>query len=156
MKPHHPQTNLSRRIALIITCISAICMPFIVNGEWERHTIDQSSRGADGVRLQDVNGDGLMDIATGWEEGGQVKVYLHPGHQKVRQPWPSVIVGEVPSPEDAVFMDVDGNGMVDVVSSCEGKTRSVFVHWAPQHSKDYLDAKQWKTTTIPCVKKKAM
>ena len=32
--------------------------------------IDASSRGADGVRLADVNGDGLMDITTGWEEGG--------------------------------------------------------------------------------------
>ncbi|MCB9783057.1 MAG: hypothetical protein H6751_08865 [Candidatus Omnitrophica bacterium] len=38
---------------------------------WKRHTIDQSSEGADGVRLMDVNGDGLMDIATGWEEGAR-------------------------------------------------------------------------------------
>ena len=36
---------------------------------WERHTIDSSSRGADGVRLADANGDGLLDITTGWEEG---------------------------------------------------------------------------------------
>ena len=36
---------------------------------WNRHTIDNSSRGADGIRLLDVNADGLLDIATGWEEG---------------------------------------------------------------------------------------
>ena len=39
------------------------------DGVWTRHTIDNSSRGADGVRFLDVNGDGLEDIATGWEEG---------------------------------------------------------------------------------------
>jgi len=124
--------------------------------EWKRHTIDQSSQGADGVRLLDVNHDGLPDVATGWEEGGLVKAYLHPGHDQVKHPWPSVIVGEVPSPEDAVFMDVDGNGIVDVISCCEGKTRSVFVHWAPKKQEDYLDAQRWKTTPIPCLEKQAM
>ncbi len=38
---------------------------------WVRHTIDDSSRGADGVRLGDVNGDGLPDIVTGWKEGAE-------------------------------------------------------------------------------------
>jgi hypothetical protein len=33
---------------------------------WRRHTIDGSSLGADGVRLADVNGDGLADRATNW------------------------------------------------------------------------------------------
>ena len=36
---------------------------------WKRHVIDDSSRGADGTRLADINGDGLPDIATGWEQG---------------------------------------------------------------------------------------
>ena len=43
---------------------------------WRRHAIDGSSRGADGVRLADVNGDGRPDIATGWEEGGVIRAYL--------------------------------------------------------------------------------
>ena len=46
---------------------------------WARHTIDASSEGADGVRLADRNGDGRLDIATGWEEGGIVRAYLNPG-----------------------------------------------------------------------------
>ena len=29
---------------------------------WKRHTIDDTSRGADGAKLTDVNDDGLMDI----------------------------------------------------------------------------------------------
>ena len=36
-----------------------------VLGSWERHTIDNSSKGADGVRVADVNGDGLLDLTTG-------------------------------------------------------------------------------------------
>jgi hypothetical protein len=46
---------------------------------WQRHVIDDASRGADGIRLADVNGDGLPDIAAGWEEGGTVRAYLNPG-----------------------------------------------------------------------------
>ena len=56
----------------------------------------------------DVNDDGLSDIATGWEEGGKVRVYLHPGPAKVKEAWPAVTVGQVRSPEDAVFVDLDG------------------------------------------------
>jgi len=37
---------------------------------WKRHTIDNSSSGADGAKLADINADGLPDIVTGWEEGG--------------------------------------------------------------------------------------
>ena len=54
-------------------------------GPWARHTIDDSSKGADGIRLADINGDGLPDIATGWEEGGIVRAYLHPGKAKAKQ-----------------------------------------------------------------------
>jgi hypothetical protein len=60
---------------------------------WARHTVDSSSRGADGVRLADVNGDSLLDIATGWEEGGRIRVYLNPGPHKSKAPWPAVTVG---------------------------------------------------------------
>ena len=116
---------------------------------WPRHTIDDSSRGADGVRLMDVNKDGLPDIATGWEEGGITRVYLHPGAAKVKSPWPRVTVGETPSVEDAVFADLDDDGAVDVVSSCEGEAKTVFVHWGPKGSGDYLDARKWTTRPVP-------
>jgi hypothetical protein len=119
---------------------------------WARHIIDRTSRGADGVRLADVNGDGKLDVCTGWEEGGLVRVYLHPGKDRVRQPWPAVTVGRVASPEDAVFADLDGDKAVDVVSSCEGKTRTIYVHWAPSDPKRYLDPEAWTTAEIPATK----
>lgn len=115
---------------------------------WQRHVIDDSSRGADGTRLMDVNGDGLPDIATGWEEGGAVRVYLNPGPAKAKQKWPAVTVGSAKNVEDAVFADLDGDGAVDVVSSCEGGTQSMFVHWAPK-AEDYLTTEAWQTEAIP-------
>lgn len=117
---------------------------------WQRHTIDDSSRGADGVRLADVNHDGHLDITTGWEEGGVIRVYLNPGPQAATLKWPAVSVGKVKSPEDAVFADLDADGAVDVVSSCEGKTRTMFIHWAPADAADYLRASAWKTQAIFC------
>jgi hypothetical protein len=121
---------------------------------WTRHTIDDSSRGADGVRVADVNGDGLPDLTTGWEEGGKVRVYLNPGPEKAKEQWPAVTVGNVKSPEDAVFADLDGDGAMDVVSSCEGSTQTVFVHWAPKSADDYLKPDKWSTAAFPATKKK--
>ncbi len=133
----------------VLTIFLTTCFSAIADKPWARHVIDNSSRGADGARLRDVNGDGLPDIATGWEEGGAVRAYLHPGKSKVRGKWPAVTVGEVKSAEDAIFIDVDGDGAFDVVSSCEGRTRKVYVHWAPKSSQDYLNPDKWKTEAIP-------
>jgi len=58
-----------------------------------------------------------------------------------------VTVGKVGSPEDAVFVDLDGDGNLDVVSSCEGKTRSIYFHFAPAREK-ILDAKEWTTVAL--------
>lgn len=121
---------------------------------WPRHTIDRSSRGADGVRVSDVNGDGHLDITTGWEQGGVIRVCLNPGPQKAKEEWPAVTVGEVAAPEDAVFVDLDGDGAIDVVSSCEGRNRTVYVHWAPAEKERYLDAAAWTTDAFPATAKK--
>src|SRR5687768_7144553 len=60
---------------------------------WRRHTIDDSSLGPDGVRLGDINGDGLPDVATPWEQGGKVVVYLNPGKTAVKEHWRQIVVG---------------------------------------------------------------
>jgi hypothetical protein len=117
---------------------------------WRRHTLDASSRGADGVRLDDVNRDGLPDAVTGWEEGHLVRVYFHPGVERVRREWPRVTVGQVAAPEDAVLVDLDGDAELDVISCCEGRTRTVFVHWAPADPAQRGDDSAWTTAAIPC------
>lgn len=121
---------------------------------WRRHVIDSALKGADGVRLRDANGDGRLDVATGWEEGGGIRVCLNPGPSACREQWRCVTVGTVGDPEDAVLVDLDGDGAIDVVSSCEGRTRSIFVHWAPSGRDRYLDPSAWQTQPLPAAQNK--
>lgn len=114
---------------------------------WKHHIIDNSSSGADGVKLTDVNGDGLLDITTGWEEGGITKLYLHPGVGKVEENWPSVIVGNTPNVEDAVFADMNDDGRLDIVSCTEKGSEKIFVHLSPK--KDFLKPGNWKQYVLP-------
>ncbi|MCA9041635.1 MAG: VCBS repeat-containing protein [Planctomycetaceae bacterium] len=140
--------------ALLFPLFVFFALPQIAYGQefvgepWVRHTIDNSSEGADGVRLMDVNRDGLLDIATGWEEGGEIHVCLNPGKDAVRSLWPTIKVGNVKSPEDAVFVDLNGDRQVDVVSCCEGDTRTMFLHMAPPLRSQYENSKLWKTETL--------
>ena len=115
---------------------------------WPLHVIGDAQAGADGVRLADINGDGRLDVATGFEEGGLTRVFLHPGAARVQSKWPAVTVGQTLSVEDAVFMDLDGDGVKDVISSCEGGTLALFVQWAP--GKDaLLNQDAWRQEAIP-------
>ncbi|MFN2427967.1 MAG: FG-GAP repeat domain-containing protein [Candidatus Binatia bacterium] len=119
------------------------------DGPWVRHTIDDSLRGADGVRVADVNADGLPDVTTGWEEAAVTRAYLHPGLDAVTEPWPAVTVGDTPNVEDAVWADVDGDGQTDVVSSLEGQAQVMTVSFAPEDPADFLDPAAWTTEPIP-------
>ena len=139
------------RFALIVLVILLIKPSVHSQSEvvWKRHVIDNSLKGADGVRLDDANGDGLPDIVTGWEQSGLVRIYFNPGKETVRSKWKYVTVGAAPDVEDAVLVDLDGDGAKDVVSSCEGTTRRLQVHWAPPPGKDYADSTLWQTAVFP-------
>lgn len=115
---------------------------------WNRHTIDDTSLGADGARSMDVNGDGLPDIIAGWEQGGVSRIYLMNRNPGQKPTWTIVEAGPAPSVEDALLVDLDQDGAVDVISSTEGKNEKVLVHWAPSNPKDYSNAKKWKTENL--------
>jgi len=136
---------------VIVCFLFHLCVVFSLSSQstiWKRHTIDATFSGADGVRIADVNNDGLSDITTGWEEGGYTKVYIHPGFNLVRQKWPSVIVGKTPNVEDAVFVDLDNDGAMDVVSSTEGNNKKIYINWAPSNPNEYLKAEKWKSQVL--------
>jgi hypothetical protein len=116
---------------------------------WVFHVIEDRFAGADGVKFGDLNGDGLMDAVVPWEESGVVTVHLHPGPAQVRQPWPTVQIGQVAAVEDAVFVDLDSDGQFDVVSCSQGDVKTMHVHWAPVDPSRYLDASAWDTEPIP-------
>jgi len=114
------------------------------SGPWKIHVIDNTSLGSDGTKVKDVNGDGLPDIVCGWEEGGVVRLYINPGKP---ENWPFV---ELPAPkvEDALMVDLDADGNVDVVSFSEGKHKRITFHWAPTEE-DYMDSEKWISEDVP-------
>lgn len=114
---------------------------------WDYHIIDNIGSGADGVKLADINNDGRIDIATGWEESGITKVYLQPKLSELKEKWPLVIIGKTPNVEDAVFADINNDGRFDVVSCTENNSQKIFIHWNPK--KNILDTKEWKQNILP-------
>ncbi|KAA9341063.1 FG-GAP repeat domain-containing protein [Larkinella humicola] len=139
-------------IAIGFVCLKTAVVLAQSTTVWPAHAVDNSLLGADGVRFADANGDNRPDIATGWEQSGLVRIYFNPGNEHVREKWKYVTVGSAPNVEDAVLVDLDGDGAKDVISSSEGKTMRVQVHWAPGPGKDYADSTLWKTEVFPATK----
>lgn len=149
-----------QHVPVTMRCAVVLIVCLFINDRasaaWPMHVIDNTSRGPDGVKLAEANGDGLPDIATGFEQGGVTRVYLHPGNAKAREPWPMVTTGKTHDAEDAVLVDLDGDGAMDIVTCCEGKTKSVFVSWAPADKAQFLDASAWKCDPVPALQGKAL
>jgi hypothetical protein len=115
---------------------------------WTRHTITAATegagtplRGADGLELGDVDGDGDLDAVTPWEQGDAITVARHPDGPVASWPdeWPTTTVGTNVGAEDAIVADVDHDGRLDVVSASEGGKR-IAVH--------FNDGGGWTTVTV--------
>lgn len=147
------QSRIPHLLIIATTLATSLAMPqakraTAQSAAWTRHTIDDSLSGADGVKLADANGDGLIDIVTGFEESGQTRAYFHPGYARVHETWPSVTLGPSPAVEDAVWVDLNADGRLDVLSSCEGQEMSLRVHMAPPVDQR-LDPNAWNTQVVP-------
>lgn len=119
---------------------------------WKMHLIDPAPpSGSDGVKLADVNGDGFLDLASGFEEGNVSRIYINPKQKNVTGYWNYI---ELPSPnvEDAVLVDLDRDGQFDLVTASEDPTNEIRIHWAPENPKEYLEANKWKTVIVPVTK----
>lgn len=122
------------------------------NNDWRKWPIDASGNGADGVHTGDINRDGLVDVVSGWEQSGEIKLYLNPGPARVREKaaWGGTNISgglEIEGIEDAAFADLDLDGFVEtVISSIEGDTKSLGIHWNVRDELD--DPSSWLALTL--------
>lgn len=123
--------------------------PQLEGAPWRFHVISDMSEGADGAKSGDINGDGLPDLAVGWEEGGVTTVHFHPGYAESKSAWPTVVVGRTPRVEDAIFCDIDHDEQLEVLSFTEGDDSSIYIHRAPENSAQMLDPSAWRQEVLP-------
>ncbi len=108
--------------------ILVFCYPFLsalgvdwgtrrdpISGEWPMHTIYLGDKLCNGLDGRDINGDGLTDYVTNYEDNGNIVIMFHPGLDKAKEPWPSILIGNFPTAESCCFGDVDGDGNADVI-----------------------------------------
>lgn len=138
---------------LAVGCAVTVCLTAPAAGAvggaeepWVLHTITSGPRGADGVNLADVDGDGDLDVTTAWEQAGLVTVSLQPDDDP-REPWQTVTVGtRLFGVEDAIFADVDADGHLDVVSACE--CRRLVVHFGPDDPDLVAQPQAWTSVEL--------
>ena len=120
--------------------------------EWEKWPIDSSGNGADGVDTADINGDGRLDVVSGWEQSGEIKLYINPGRHRVRgkAAWSATEISydlEIKGIEDAAFADLNLDGSVEtIISSIEGDTKTLGIHWLQGQKFD--DPKNWRAIIL--------
>lgn len=128
---------------------------------WAVHIISPGANGAgnldgaDGVSMADVDGDGLLDTASGAEQGLMGEVCFNPGPALVESPWPCVELPAVPpdvvlcSPEDFHLADLTGDGRPEVIAACETGTDKVTVFVNPGGTRTtMLDGTAWTRVGI--------
>ena len=140
-----------------ILLVTVLCLAWAVPSHapktyWKMWKIDTLGNGADGVHIGDINHDGLVDVVSGWEQSGNLMLYLNPGPELVRDEiaWSQVdISGAVPirGIEDAAFADIDLDGSTDaIISSIEGNTQSLGLHWL--EGNNLLEAGDWRGVNL--------
>ena len=141
------------KLALIFLLCLGVAEPgYAPNIYWQKWTIDASGNGADGVHTGDINRDGLIDVVSGWEQSGDLMLYLNPGPEALRNSasWPRVDIsaGEaIKGIEDAAFADLDLDGYDDaVISSMEGNTQNLAIHWLG--GTDLADPADWRAMKL--------
>ncbi|GAB5450502.1 MAG: hypothetical protein Hals2KO_08300 [Halioglobus sp.] len=124
-----------RILFTIVVCAFVAHSSYAPDVYWQQWLIDASGSGADGVHTGDINQDGLADVVSGWEESGDLMLYLNPGPRNVKETaaWSRIDVSggiAMEGIEDAAFADLDLDGFDDaIISSTEGDTQHLGIHW---------------------------
>ncbi len=82
---------------------------------WETYTITGAADGAECIATGDVNGDGLPDLVTGWENADTVALHRNLGGAPTQ--WSTDIIATgIDGPLSVALADIDHDGDLDVVS----------------------------------------
>jgi hypothetical protein len=96
------------------------------DGPWEMIVIDDDNWASADMWFHDFDGDGYLDLVANQIFSSTVTVYHHPG-ENLADPWvPEVIIAGLTSPSDMWLADMDGDGLMDVVSADHTAHRGVW------------------------------
>jgi hypothetical protein len=110
---------------------------------WQMVVIDDDNWASADMWFHDFDGDGHLDLVANQIFGSTVTRYHHPGDD-LSDPWePEVIISGLTSPSDMWLTDMDGDGLVDVVSADHTAHRGVW-HKNPGYGSSEL----WQPNTI--------
>jgi hypothetical protein len=110
---------------------------------WQMVVIDDDNWASADMWFHDFDEDGYLDLVANQIFGSTVTRYWHPGDD-LSKPWePEVIISGLTSPSDMWLEDMDGDGLVDVVSADHTAHRGVW-HKNP----GTFDGELWQPNAI--------
>jgi protoheme ferro-lyase len=93
---------------------------------WEMIVIDDENWASADMWFHDFDGDGFLDLVANQIFSNTVTIYRHPGAD-LSDPWePHVIIEDLASPSDMWLVDMDEDGLMDVVSADHTAHRGVW------------------------------
>ena len=83
------------------------------------------------AQVQDINGDGKLDIVTSKQSSNQLGVYLNVSNNNNVSFANKIIIGNIAATARSAFADLNGDGMIDMVTTSydsNNNSRDVFVY----------------------------
>ncbi len=110
---------------------------------WQMVVIDDDNWASADMWFHDFDADGNQDLVANQIFSSTVTRYMHPG-EDLSDPWePEIIISGLTSPSDMWLTDMDGDGLIDVVSADHTAHRGVW------HKNPGLDSSEpWQQSTI--------